>query len=111
MIEAYLTVHGGVIVIWLFMLQYRIRMLENHITQVHGDLKSTSFDFPGIDLDAITEKLEDSILDTIQNMRPPTAIDHLAGVWSQIMMMREQAKLVKDGILPQSFNEEAEIVD
>jgi hypothetical protein len=111
MIEAYLTVHGGVIVIWLFMLQYRIRMLENQISNVHGDLKEKTFDFPGIDIDAIADKLEEAILDTIQNMRPPTAIDHLAGVWSQIMMMREQAKLVKDGILPHSFNDDAEIVD
>lgn len=103
MIEAYLTLHGSFIVIWLFMLQYRLKILENRIADVHGDFKNRKTEPVEFDIDAIVDSIQESILDTIGNMRPPTAIDHIAGVWSQIMMMREQAKLVKDGLLPNAF--------
>lgn len=108
MIEVLLSINGSILFAWLFALTYRIKALENQILHVHDDLKKQNREPFNINIDQIVDSIQDSILETIGNMRPPTAIDHIAGVWSQIMMMREQAKLVKEGILPNSFNDAPE---
>ena len=51
-------------------------------------------------VDEMLAAVREEILETISEMRPPTAIDHVAGVWSQIMMMREQVKMAKAGLMP-----------
>jgi hypothetical protein len=46
--------------------------------------------------DTLRAEIQDNITDLLSNMKTPTAIDHLAGVASQIMMMREQWKIQKE---------------
>ena len=107
MIEAYLVAHTGFVVVWLFMIHFTLKNLNATIEAT----EIPKFDVPELHLDNLADQLEDRILDTIQNMRPPSAIDHLAGMWGQIMMMREQAKMMKDGLLPNSDEIEPEIVE
>jgi hypothetical protein len=107
MIEVLLSINGSILFAWLFALTYRIKQLELSISQTKSNLDS--FKLP--DIEPIVSAIREEILDTIGEMRPPTALDHVAGVWSQIMMMREQAKLVKDGILPNHVKEEPDYVE
>lgn len=51
------------------------------------------------------DEIEARILETISEMRQPTAIDHIAGVWSNIMMMREQVKMAKAGLIAPQEND------
>lgn len=44
----------------------------------------------------LIDDIKNEILDTIGNMRQPTALDHLAGVAANIMQMREQWKIQKE---------------
>lgn len=44
----------------------------------------------------LIDDIKTEILDTIGNMRQPTALDHLAGVAANIMQMREQWKIQKE---------------
>lgn len=44
----------------------------------------------------LIDEIKNEILDTIGNMRQPTALDHLAGVAANIMQMREQWKIQKE---------------
>ena len=44
----------------------------------------------------LRSEIQDTVTDLLSNMKTPTAIDHLAGVASQIMMMREQWKIQKE---------------
>lgn len=107
MIEVLLSINGSILFAWLFALTYRIKQLEMSIANTKTHLGS--FKMP--EIEPIVDAIREEILDTISEMRPPSALDHVAGVWSQIMMMREQAKLVKDGILPQSNQNQAEYVE
>jgi len=100
-IEVLLSINGSILFAWLFALTYRIKQLELSIANTKTDLGN--FTMP--EIDPIVNAIREEILDTIGEMRPPSALDHVAGVWSQIMMMREQAKLVKDGILQQPQEE------
>ena len=101
MIEVLLSINGSILFAWLFALTYRIKQLELSIANTKTDL--SQFKMP--EIEPIVDAIREEILDTISEMRPPSALDHVAGVWSQIMMMREQAKLVKDGILQQPKEE------
>ena len=107
MIEAYLVAHTGFVVVWLFMIHFTLKNLNATIEAI----EMPKLDVPELKFDNLADQLEDRILETIQNMRPPSAIDHLAGMWGQIMMMREQAKMMKDGLLPNSDPNEPEIVE
>jgi hypothetical protein len=42
------------------------------------------------------EEIKNEILDTIGNMRQPTALDHIGGVIANVFQMREQWKIQKE---------------
>lgn len=107
MIEVLLSINGSILFAWLFALTYRIKQLEIQISNTRTNL--SQFKMP--EIEPLVDAIREEILNTISEMRPPSALDHVAGVWSQIMMMREQAKLVKEGILPHSNQNEAEYVE
>jgi hypothetical protein len=56
----------------------------------------SSVDVADSAIDMIRDEIGTAINEVAGNMRVPTAIDHLAGVASQIMMMREQWKIQKE---------------
>lgn len=47
-------------------------------------------------LATLKDELENSILDTIAQMRTPTAMDHLGGVIANVIQMREQWRIQKE---------------
>ena len=72
---------------------YQIHTLKNEIRVSSSEIKrgfnETSFALPSL------EDIREDLIDVISNMRTPTALDHAAGVFSQIMMMRERSKIDK----------------
>lgn len=46
--------------------------------------------------DGLIQEIKDEILDTLGEMRTPTALDHVAGAFVNIMQMREQWKIQKE---------------
>tara|TARA_Y100001973_G_C5202504_1_gene338918 strand:+ start:2331 stop:2726 length:396 start_codon:yes stop_codon:yes gene_type:complete len=47
-------------------------------------------------IEMIRNEISDSIAEVTGNMRVPTAVDHLAGVFANVMQMREQWKIQKE---------------
>ena len=54
---------------------------------------------PSINMDSLKEDLMDMVEDLIQNMRVPTALDHMAGIASQIMQMRSMKAAQELGLM------------
>jgi len=96
MIETTLTVMGSLELACLLYLFARVQAIEKAL----GDISVTAEAVAIPPIDELMTAVREEILDTISEMRPPTAIDHVAGVWSQIMMMREQVKMAKAGLMP-----------
>ena len=46
--------------------------------------------------DNLIDEIKDEILDTIGNMRQPTAMDHIGGVIANVFQMREQWRIQKE---------------
>jgi hypothetical protein len=46
--------------------------------------------------DDLIDTIKDEILETIGNMRQPTALDHIGGVIANVFQMREQWKIQKE---------------
>jgi len=44
----------------------------------------------------LVDNIEERMLETIGNMRQPTALDHVAGAFVNVMQMREQWKIQKE---------------
>lgn len=95
----------GVMVCLLFAVIVRLEMC--HRSLIHGLERSrdelvqaikskSSLDVADSAIDMIRDEIGTAINEVAGNMRVPTAIDHLAGVASQIMMMREQWKIQKE---------------
>jgi len=61
---------------------------------------------PAINLDSLKDELMDMVEDLMQNMRVPTALDHMAGIASQMMQMRGMKAAQDLGLVPESFSDE-----
>jgi hypothetical protein len=100
MIEATIMISGAIEIALILTIWFRLNRVEAHLdrlTEEASRMKKTD----DLQLGQIVDTIKEEMLDVVSNMRPPTAIDHLAGMWGQIMMMREQVKMAKEGILPQ----------
>ena len=95
----------GIMICLLFAVIVRLEMC--HRSLIHGLERSrnelvtairskSSLDVADSAIDMIRDEIGTAINEVAGNMRVPTAIDHLAGVASQIMMMREQWKIQKE---------------
>jgi hypothetical protein len=62
-------------------------------------------------LDSLKEDLMDMVEDLIQNMRVPTALDHMAGIASQIMQMRSMKAAQDLGLMPSLEGQNTENID
>lgn len=67
-----------------------LRLAKDDLALVLG--KSTPVELP----DGLIQEIKDEILDTLGEMRTPTALDHVAGAFVNIMQMREQWKIQKE---------------
>jgi Tfp pilus assembly protein PilO len=66
---------------------------------------------PSINLDSLKDDLMDMVEDLIQNMRVPTALDHMAGIASQIMQMRSMKAAQELGLMPPLEGQNTENID
>jgi Tfp pilus assembly protein PilO len=66
---------------------------------------------PSINLDSLKEDLMDMVEDLMQNMRVPTAFDHMAGIASQIMQMRSMKAAQELGLMPSLEGQNTEDID
>lgn len=55
-------------------------------TELQNSLNDLSM--PALNIDGLKDELMDMVEDLMQNMRVPTALDHMAGIASQMMQMR-----------------------
>jgi len=67
-----------------------LTIAKDDLTLVLG--KGTPVELP----DGIIDEIKDEIISTLGEMRTPTALDHVAGAFVNIMQMREQWKIQKE---------------
>lgn len=94
-----LLIFGNVLL--MFRLELCNKVLSNGLERSRVDLidavqSSSMVEISPDIMKNLKEDLTESILDTIQTMRPPTALDHVAGAFVNIMQMREQWKIQKE---------------
>jgi len=70
--------------------------LQGASSDLNNELSKKEMTFSADLFDTLRAEIQDTVTDLLSNMKTPTAIDHLAGVASQIMMMREQWKIQKE---------------
>ena len=73
-----------------------IYTLQGASNEFNNQLGKKEMQFSDDLFDNLRTEIQDTVTDLLSNMKTPTAIDHLAGVASQIMMMREQWKIQKE---------------
>ena len=61
---------------------------------------------PSLNLDGLKEELMDMVEDLMQNMRVPTALDHMAGIASQMMQMKGMRAAQDLGLVPPQESQE-----
>ncbi len=75
----------------MFSLWIQMNSLKAEIRASSSDIKA-GFSAVSFEIPSLTDIRED-LMDVIGNMRTPTALDHAMGVFSQIMMMKQRAKM------------------
>jgi len=94
----------GIMIVLLGILLLRLELchksliftLQGASTDLNNELSKKEMTFSAELFETLRAEIQDTVTDLLSNMKTPTAIDHLAGVASQIMMMREQWKIQKE---------------
>lgn len=94
----------GIMIVLLGILLLRLELchksliftLQGASTDLNNELSKKEMTFSADLFETLRAEIQDTVTDLLSNMKTPTAIDHLAGVASQIMMMREQWKIQKE---------------
>ena len=74
-----------------------ISVLERSGRELRSSIENKStLDVADNVMDLIRDEITQAIGDVAGNMRVPTAVDHLAGVFANVMQMREQWKIQKE---------------
>tara|TARA_Y100000361_G_scaffold82548_2_gene73018 strand:- start:104 stop:487 length:384 start_codon:yes stop_codon:yes gene_type:complete len=74
-----------------------ISALERKSNDLVGAIDGkSSFSLSESVLEVLRAEISDAIGEVAGNMRVPTAVDHLAGVFANVMQMREQWKIQKE---------------
>lgn len=71
----------------------KINQLANQIVEISKEIVDTEVEIPGI------EDIKDDILGTIQEMRPPSFVDHIGGAISNLLMFRMQKEAASIGMI------------
>jgi len=76
------------------------KSLIYHLKTAHSEIKSSiasnEVEVSGDLMDQVKDELNEVIMDAMGSMKVPTALDHLAGVFANVMQMREQWKIQKE---------------
>jgi len=90
---------------------YVLQALSNRLDDFEGDIAmslESLNDSPEL-LTTLKESMSDIVEDTLANLQPPTAFDHLAGAAVQFMQMKMMAGL--EQVSPQLANMAETIID
>jgi len=91
--------------VWVWVSNAR---LKDTLTLLADDLKSRlnePIDVPDTFIDSIKEEMFNIVEDTLQNLTPPTAADHLMGTLSQLFQMKMMKNMDLGNMLPASNDE------
>lgn len=86
----------------LFVVNQHLSKTLEHLTesfkQPQGEM--------AIDLGAIKEEMLDMVHDTIQNLQPPNAMDHIMGAVAQFLQVKMMRSLnLEGGVLPEAVED------
>lgn len=100
----YLSFFGMCVWVWLSNAR-----LKDTLTLLADDLKdrlNEPLDVPSSFVDELKDEMFNIVEDTLQNLSPPTAADHLMGTLSQLFQMKMMKNLNLDSVLPPAKEEE-----
>lgn len=80
-------------------------MAENLREAFKRDIAEASLNTSDTFVDTIREDLLDTVNGVIQNMQPPTIVDHLGGVLQQFAQMKLMKAMRQEGMLPDQLAE------
>lgn len=77
-----------------------VQMADNLQTAFKRDIEEASLNTSDSFVDTIREDLLDTVNGVIQNMQPPTVLDHLGGVLQQFAQMKLMKAMKEEGMIP-----------
>ena len=77
-----------------------VQMADNLQTAFKRDIEEASLNTSDSFVDTIREDLLDTVNEVIQNMQPPTVLDHLGGVLQQFAQMKLMKAMKEEGMIP-----------
>jgi hypothetical protein len=78
-------------------------MAENLQEAFKRDIEEASLNTSDSFVDSIREDLLDTVNGVIQNMQPPTIIDHLGGVIQQFAQMKLMKAMKEEGMMGETI--------
>ena len=91
-----------VFLILLFILNHFkgiITQLESRLNDSIKNIERNEFEIPS--LNSLKEEVLDIVESTIENLQPPTALDHIAGAVSQYFQFKLMKDMKMEGITPE----------
>ena len=92
--------------VWVWISNAR---LKDTLTILANDLKdrlNAPLDVPSSFVEEIKDEMFNIVEDTLQNLSPPTAADHLMGTLSQLFQMKMMKNMELGNLLPTGDKEE-----
>jgi len=92
--------------VWVWISNAR---LKDTLTILANDLKdrlNEPVEVPSSFVDNIKDEMFNIVEDTLQNLSPPTAADHLMGTLSQLFQMKMMKSMDLSNMLPSKDNDE-----
>jgi len=77
-----------------------VQMADNLQTAFKRDIEEASLNTSDSFVDTIREDLLETVNGVIQNMQPPTIVDHLGGVIQQFAQMKLMKAMKEEGMIP-----------
>lgn len=86
-------------------------MAENLKEAFKRDIEEASLTTSDNFVDTIREDLLDTVHGVIQNMQPPSIVDHLGGVIQQFAQMKLMKAMKQEGMIPDQLQEVTESIE
>ena len=99
MIEVLLPVYASLFFLCVFV-WISISSLKATLTALGNQLQTNTVEIPPSFVEELKEEMFDIVQDTVQNMQPPNAADHLMGALSQMVQMKMMKAMNLGDALP-----------
>tara|TARA_R110002012_G_scaffold211793_1_gene382727 strand:- start:838 stop:1191 length:354 start_codon:yes stop_codon:yes gene_type:complete len=87
------------VVLICFALYFSVNQVSQHMIQLSEEFKRPQKEY-NFDLDAIKEEILGTVEDTLANIQPPNAMDHLLGALAQFAQVKLMKMAGLDGFQP-----------